>query len=78
MKTASHQAHWENVHTRKGENEVCWFQENPTPSLELVDQMGPSVNAAIIDVGGGASGLVDGLMEDFRTSPFFKYRMPLS
>lgn len=78
METASRQAHWENVHTRKGENEVSWFQENPTPSPGLIDQMGASVNAATIDVGGGASRLVDVLMEDFRTSPFFKYRMPLS
>lgn len=56
-------AHWENVYTTKGENEVSWFQENPAPSLELIALAGTSADAAIIDIGGGASRLVDALVE---------------
>jgi SAM-dependent methyltransferase len=62
MSDASRQAHWENVYTTKGEKEVSWFQENPAPSLELIELTGLSEEAAIIDIGGGASRLVDELL----------------
>ena len=63
MGDASRQAHWENVYTTKGENEVSWFQQSPAPSLELIVQAGAVSNSAIIDIGGGASRLVDHLVE---------------
>jgi 2-polyprenyl-3-methyl-5-hydroxy-6-metoxy-1,4-benzoquinol methylase len=63
MSDVGRSAHWENVYTTKGEREVSWFQENPAPSLELIALTGVSARAAIIDVGGGASRLVDALVE---------------
>ena len=63
MESESRQAHWENVYTRKGENEVSWFQENPAASLELIAQVGAAPTSAIIDIGGGASRLVDCLID---------------
>jgi trans-aconitate methyltransferase len=63
MEDAGRQAHWENVYTTKGENEVSWFQQSPAPSLELIVQAGAVSNSAIIDIGGGASRLVDSLVE---------------
>ncbi|XSC47085.1 class I SAM-dependent methyltransferase [Bradyrhizobium sp. RDT10] len=63
MEDAGRQAHWENVYTTKGENEVSWFQQSPAPSLELIVQAGATSKSAIIDVGGGASRLVDSLVE---------------
>jgi hypothetical protein len=63
MPRESRQAHWEGVYTRKGENEVSWYQENPAPSLELVAQAGATPASAIIDIGGGASRLVDNLID---------------
>jgi trans-aconitate methyltransferase len=63
MGDTSRQAHWENVYTTKGENEVSWFQQSPAPSLELIVQAGAAGNSAIIDIGGGASRLVDHLVE---------------
>ena len=62
MTDASRKSHWETVYTTKGENEVSWFQENPSPSLELIDLAGPTPASAIVDIGGGASRLVDGLV----------------
>ena len=62
METESRQAHWERVYTTKGENEVSWFQDNPAPSLELIAAVGATPATAIIDIGGGASRLVDGLL----------------
>ena len=61
MEDASRQAHWDNVYTTKGESEVSWFQQSPAPSLELIAQAGVTHASAIIDIGGGASRLVDHL-----------------
>ena len=55
--------HWENVYATKGVAGVSWFREHLEPSLELIDSAGLSADAAIIDVGGGASTLVDDLLE---------------
>ena len=63
MSDVSRKAHWENLYTTKGEKEVSWFQENPAPSLELIALAGVAANASIIDVGGGASRLIDSLVE---------------
>ena len=63
MGDTSRQAHWENVYTTKGETEVSWFQQSPAPSLELIVQAGATRKSAIIDIGGGASRLVDSLIE---------------
>jgi SAM-dependent methyltransferase len=62
MGEVGRQAHWESVYTTKGENEVSWFQQSPTPSLDLI-MMQAEPTSAIIDVGGGASRLVDHLLE---------------
>ena len=57
-------AHWEGVYASKSENEVSWFQENPAISLELIKQTHAAPESAIIDIGGGASRLVDALLHD--------------
>ena len=62
MASENRQAHWEDVYARKAENEVSWFQENPAPSLESIAQAGASHASSIIDIGGGASRLVDRLI----------------
>jgi SAM-dependent methyltransferase len=62
MTGASRQAHWENVYETKGEREVSWFQESPVPSLELIGLAGATPASAIVDIGGGASRLVDSLL----------------
>jgi len=56
--------HWEGVYSTKGENEVSWFQENPAASIELIKATGAGKHAAIVDIGGGASHLVDALLKD--------------
>ena len=58
------QAHWENLYQTKGEHEVSWFQESPTISLELIRATGVNTDASIIDIGGGASRLVDALLDE--------------
>jgi SAM-dependent methyltransferase len=64
MTQANPRDHWEGVYTTtKDEADVSWFQDNPVLSLELIEQARPGKDAAIIDVGGGASRLADGLLE---------------
>jgi ubiquinone/menaquinone biosynthesis C-methylase UbiE len=63
MEAESRRAHWETVYASKSEREVSWFQESAAPSLELIAEAGVTPLSAIIDVGGGASRLVDALLE---------------
>jgi trans-aconitate methyltransferase len=55
--------HWDNVYASKSEAEVSWFQGSPAISLEMIRAANPDHGADIIDVGGGASRLVDALLE---------------
>jgi ubiquinone/menaquinone biosynthesis C-methylase UbiE len=59
----SRRLHWDNVYTSKPEGEVSWFQESPTVSLDLIAATGATPVSRIIDIGGGASRLVDALVE---------------
>lgn len=54
--------HWENVYTTRPTNSVSWFQDHAHLSLRLIESTGVSTKGAIIDVGGGASSLVDDLL----------------
>lgn len=54
--------HWEKVYTTKATDAVSWFQTHAGLSLDLIKATGVSRDAAIIDVGGGASTLVDDLL----------------
>lgn len=56
-------SHWETVYTTKPPTEVSWYQAHPQKSLELIKRTGVSEEAGIIDVGGGASNLVDHLLD---------------
>ena len=68
MSDLGRQTHWQNVYTTKDERAVSWFEERPDISVELIRATGVDVNASIIDIGGGASRLVDALInEGFKT-----------
>ncbi|WP_183249110.1 trans-aconitate 2-methyltransferase [Bradyrhizobium sp. cir1] len=56
--------HWENVYATKGEAEVSWYQDSPEISLAMIRAANADHDAAIIDIGGGASRLVDALLQD--------------
>jgi SAM-dependent methyltransferase len=60
----SRKGHWERVYERKLPTEVSWYQPVPERSLELVRATGLPLTAPILDVGGGASTLVDHLLEE--------------
>lgn len=54
--------HWEKVYTSKATDEVSWFQSHAASSLRLIEDCA-GTDAHIIDVGGGASVLVDDLLD---------------
>ena len=54
--------HWENVYSIKSSNAVSWFQEHAEASLALIHASHLLKSAAIIDIGGGSSTLVDDLL----------------
>jgi 2-polyprenyl-3-methyl-5-hydroxy-6-metoxy-1,4-benzoquinol methylase len=60
--------HWEKVYTTKAANTVSWFQPHAELSLKLIREAGTAPDASIIDVGGGASTLVDDLLADGHTN----------
>jgi methylase of polypeptide subunit release factors len=49
--------HWERVYTEHAVDAVSWFEAMPRTSLAMVDALELSLDAPIIDVGGGASRL---------------------
>lgn len=55
--------HWENIYASRGEDEVSWFQKNPSCSLDIIAQIGIDKAAPIIDIGGGTSRLIDALID---------------
>jgi SAM-dependent methyltransferase len=63
MVTLDRKTHWEGVYSTKGETGVSWYQTEPRLSLELIKSVAPAGGGRIIDVGGGASVLVDRLLE---------------
>jgi SAM-dependent methyltransferase len=63
MAEIDRKAHWENVYSTKGETGVSWYQREPRLSLELIRSIAPARGGRIIDVGGGASELVDRLLD---------------
>ena len=54
--------HWNRVYRTKALDSVSWYQRRPDVSLELIAACGVAKDAGIIDVGGGASLLVDYLL----------------
>lgn len=54
--------HWENVYQTKDETQVSWYRDHLENSLQMILQTNVGKDAAIIDVGGGSSTLVDDLL----------------
>lgn len=55
--------HWDDVYAQRAPEKLSWFQPQASLSLELIDAMQLPQHAPLLDVGAGASLLVDGLLE---------------
>jgi len=60
---AGRKAHWERVYATKSPEEVSWYQPVPALSLQLIEAAGILQDDPVLDVGGGASTLVDHLLD---------------
>lgn len=58
----SQRDHWEGVYRHKGPAEVSWYRPHLDRSLKFLDLAGLTPDSPILDVGGGASTLVDDLL----------------
>ncbi len=56
--------HWEEVYSQKAEQDLSWFQAEPSLSLELIHEASIGKQESIVDVGAGASRLMDRLLEE--------------
>lgn len=56
-------AHWEKIYSTKSHKEVSWFAEHVSNSLSLIARGNLPKDTPVIDIGGGASTLVDDLIE---------------
>lgn len=63
LPAAERAGYWDNVYDTKGEDGVSWYQAEPTVTLELLAELDVDRSASIIDVGGGASVVVDHFLE---------------
>jgi rhodanese-related sulfurtransferase/SAM-dependent methyltransferase len=59
---AERRQHWNQRYAEGGATRVSWYQPEPAMSLALVDHLQVPTKAPVIDVGGGASLLVDELL----------------
>jgi ubiquinone/menaquinone biosynthesis C-methylase UbiE len=56
--------HWERIYQTKASTEVSWYQPEARLSLGLIGRVAPKLDDPVLDVGGGASTLVDGLLAE--------------
>ncbi len=61
--TSPRSSYWNDVYTTKPAETVSWFQDDPMPSLKMIAQTGLGTGASIVDIGGGASVLIDRLLD---------------
>jgi ubiquinone/menaquinone biosynthesis C-methylase UbiE len=57
-------SHWDCVYADRADDALSWFQQHPRRSLALIAASGVGSDAAIIDVGGGASHLTADLLSE--------------
>jgi SAM-dependent methyltransferase len=58
----SREKHWDRIYRSKAPTEVSWYQPEARLSLDLIRRVALQVDTPLLDVGGGASTLVDGLL----------------
>ncbi len=63
MVDVDRQQHWDRIHSGKAPAEVSWYRPHLDQSLRFIHDAGLVPSARIIDIGGGASTLVDDLLD---------------
>ena len=58
------QKHWDKVYSKNPTDKLGWYKPHLETSLKWIKELSLAKNARIIDVGGGASTLVDDLLDE--------------
>ena|SRR3989338_6754055 len=61
---ADQKLHWENIYKTKSSKDMSWYAPHLEESLRMIQSLGLSKDAEIIDIGGGASTLPDNLLAE--------------
>jgi SAM-dependent methyltransferase len=56
--------HWENVHASNSSSDVSWYQRSPTTSIRFITAAVKSTASPVVDIGSGASLLIDHLLAE--------------
>ncbi|OCO99010.1 MULTISPECIES: class I SAM-dependent methyltransferase [unclassified Ensifer] len=64
MHDEDRRVHWDNAYQSKGEAGVSWYEDTPAVSLDLIRKHATIATSSLIDIGGGASRLVDALLDE--------------
>lgn len=64
MEGPARKEHWEQFYATHPEQELSWFETEPTLSLEMIRKSARDKKASIVDIGGGSSRLVDCLLAE--------------
>ena len=59
----NYKSHWNKAFDRTEVNKLGWYEENPLPSLELIKKCNLNTDSSILNVGSGATTLVDELIK---------------
>lgn len=62
-KHIDYREHWNKVYSANETNNLGWYEKTPTQSLNLIAKCGLAKNATILDVGSGATTLIDNLIQ---------------
>jgi len=63
VEKVNNKSHWETVYTKTDHTKLGWFEENPQPSLDLINLCNLNSDSIILNVGAGATTLVDKLID---------------
>jgi trans-aconitate methyltransferase len=63
MDTTNPRSHWDKVYAEKAEDELSWTQRAPAMSMRMIQQCELAADDPVVDVGAGASRLVDDLLD---------------
>lgn len=56
--------HWNKAYTKSEVENLGWYESDPNPSLELINNLNLPKNARIFNPGAGASTLIDSLLDE--------------
>jgi SAM-dependent methyltransferase len=67
-KQIDYKEHWDKVYSQSEINSLGWYEESPKPSLDLIKKCNLNKDAVILDVGSGATTLIEQLLKDCYTN----------